>query len=82
MSTVVSPVTHTAETLVNADVSNGGRACCVVDMGDDRSAVPITTAMRNATGTIRAGCAAPFEIRLTIAPCGPSASSSQGHEGP
>ena len=62
MSTVVSPVTQTAETLVNAAVSTGGRVGPGVEIGNDSSTVPTRTAARNASGTILAGCVTPGRI--------------------
>ena len=68
VSTVVSPVTHTAETVVNAAVSTGGRVGPGVEYGSDSRMVPTTTTAKNAAGTTRAGCMSPFQIHLTRQP--------------
>lgn len=74
MSTVISPVTQTAETLVKAAVNSGGRSGPGVATGSDNSAVPTSTVDRNAIGTIRAGCVTPGRISSLV-------TSSCGHAG-
>ncbi len=78
VSTVVSPVTHTAETLVKAAVSTGGRLGPGVETGRESSTVPTTMAIRNATGTIRAGCVAAARTPPMLSPC-PSSLRSLDH---
>ena len=68
VSTVVRPVTHTADTLVKAAVRTGGRVGPGVDIGSESSAVPTMTAARNASGTTRAGCVTPPAMPFTRPP--------------
>ena len=65
VSTVVRPVTHTAETVVKAAVSTGGRVGPGVEYGSESRTVPTTIAARNASGTMRAGCANPSQTLRT-----------------
>jgi hypothetical protein len=60
VSTVIRPVTHTAEVAVNsASITPVGRPE-VVAIGADNSAVPIPTAVPNPVTMICVGCRKPF----------------------
>ena len=56
VSTVVRPVTNTADTLVKAVVNKDGRSMPEVETGSMSNPVPTATAVRYAKDTIRAGC--------------------------
>src|SRR4029078_10878851 len=51
VSTVTSPVTHTADTLVNAASRTVARCPVLVAEGSDSSSVPTNAASANAAGT-------------------------------
>ena len=55
VSTMISPVTHTAETAVNSAVTNAAEAPLSVATGSISSAVPTATATANPATTAAAG---------------------------
>ena len=56
VSTMIRPVTHTAEVAVNKAVSRSGRFPSAVAIGNDSSSVPTITAPAQARAMTRPGC--------------------------
>ena len=76
MSTVCSPVTHTADVAVKNASSSDARDSPAVAVGSESSAVPMTTAPAKAAAMIRPGCRARGRRRT-----GPAAGHHTGRTG-
>ena len=64
VSTVISPVTQTAETAVNRAGMNVSASGSVCETGSISSPAPSTMTLRKANGTLRTGC-----NRAATTPC-------------